>query len=164
VRRRERSFGRARAFEEEKMAAQRHRTAEAEIKVVIDDWADAMRAKDAPRAVSHRTEDFVQFSLAPPLVSDAADAKGLEAWFAAWRGPLGYSVHDLRITAGDDVAFAHSLNRLSGTSTDGEVSEVWFRHTLGFRKVGGAWKIAHEHESVPFYMDGSYKAAVDLEP
>jgi hypothetical protein len=25
-------------------------------------------------------------------------------------------------------------------------------------------KIAHEHESVPFYMDGSFKAAVDLTP
>jgi PhnB protein len=146
------------------MAAQRTTTAEAEIKAVIDDRADAIRAKDARRVVSHGTADFVQFSLAPPLVSDAADAKGLAAWFATWRGPLGYSVRDLRITAGDDVAFAHSLNRLSGTKGDGEVAVVWFRHTVGFRKVAGAWKIAHEHESVPFYMDGSYKAAVDLEP
>ena len=146
------------------MAARRHTGAEAEIKAVIDDWADAMRAKDARRVVSHGTADFVQFSLAPPLVSDAAGAEGLEKWFATWRGPLGYSVRDLRITAGDDVAFAHSLNRLSGTKTDGQISEVWFRHTVGLRKVGGAWKIAHEHESVPFYMDGSFKAAVDLEP
>jgi PhnB protein len=145
------------------MAAQR-RPAEAEIKAVIDDWADAIRAKDARRVASHGTPDFVQFSLAPPLVSDAADAEGLEKWFATWRGPLAYSVRDLRITAGDDVAFAYSLNRLSGTTTDGQTSEIWFRHTLGFRKVGGAWKIAHEHESVPFYMDGSFKAAVDLEP
>jgi PhnB protein len=145
------------------MAAQRH-SAEAEIKAVIDDWADAIRAKDARRVASHGTADFVQFSLAPPLVSDAADAEGLEKWFATWHGPLAYSVRDLRITAGDDVAFAHSLNRLTGTTTDGQTSEVWFRHTMCFRKVGGAWKIAHEHESVPFYMDGSFKAAVDLEP
>jgi PhnB protein len=144
------------------MAAQRH-SAEAEIKAVIDDWADAIRAKDARRVASHGTADFVQFSLAPPLVSNP-DVKSLEDWFATWRGPLAYSVRDLRITAGDDVAFAYSLNRLSGTTTGGETSEIWFRHTLGFRKVGGAWKIAHEHESVPFYMDGSFKAAVDLEP
>jgi PhnB protein len=63
---------------------------------------------------------------------------------------------------GDDVAFCHSLNRISGTKT--EKSDIWFRHTLGFRKIGGEWKITHEHESVPFYMDGSYKAAVDLKP
>jgi PhnB protein len=144
------------------MAAQR-RAAEAEIKAMLDDRADAIRAKDARRVASHGTADFVHFSLAPPLVSNP-DVKGLEDWFATWHGPLAYSVRDLRITAGDDVAFAHSLNRLSGTMTDGQKSEVWFRHTLGFRKVGGAWKIAHEHESVPFYMDGSFKAAVDLEP
>jgi ketosteroid isomerase-like protein len=41
---------------------------------------------------------------------------------------------------------------------------IWFRHTLGFRKIRGKWKIPHEHESVPFYMDGSFKAAVDLKP
>jgi PhnB protein len=146
------------------MPGERHTAAEADIKAVIDDWADAIRAKDANRVVSHGTADFVQFSLAPPLVSDAADARGLEAWFATWRGPLGYSIRDLSITAGDDVAFAHSLNRLSGTKTDGQTAEIWFRHTACFRKVGSAWKIAHEHESVPFYMDGSFKAAVDLAP
>jgi PhnB protein len=41
---------------------------------------------------------------------------------------------------------------------------VWIRLTLGFRKIGGAWKVTHEHTSVPFYMDGSFKAAVDLTP
>ena len=43
-------------------------------------------------------------------------------------------------------------------------SDVWFRSTLGFRKIGGEWKIAHEHELVPFLMDGSDKAALDLKP
>ena len=35
---------------------------------------------------------------------------------------------------------------------------------MGFRKVDGTWKIAHAHTSVPFYMDGSFKAATDLNP
>ena len=48
------------------------------------------------------------------------NAKDLEAWFATWQGPLGYEVRDLKIGAGEDVAFCHSLNRLSGTKTDGE--------------------------------------------
>jgi PhnB protein len=38
------------------------------------------------------------------------------------------------------------------------------RATVGFRKVDGKWRVVHEHVSVPFYMDGSYKAAVDLKP
>ena len=65
---------------------------------------------------------------------------------------------------GNDVAFSHSLNRLHGTKTDGVKGGLWFRHTFGFQRIDGAWKIAHEHESVPFYMDGSYKAAVELKP
>jgi SnoaL-like domain len=42
--------------------------------------------------------------------------------------------------------------------------EHWFRQTLCFRKINGAWTIVHEHESVPFYMDGSFRAAIDLKP
>jgi ketosteroid isomerase-like protein len=38
------------------------------------------------------------------------------------------------------------------------------RGTVGLRRIDGRWKITHEHASVPFYMDGSYKAAVDLQP
>ena len=41
---------------------------------------------------------------------------------------------------------------------------MWMRSTLGFRKVSGAWKIAHGHSSLPFVMDGSYRAALDLKP
>lgn len=41
---------------------------------------------------------------------------------------------------------------------------MWLRETLGFRKLAGEWKITHQHESVPFYMDGSFRAATDLKP
>jgi len=58
----------------------------------------------------------------------------------------------------------HEPNRLSGTKVGGDKNNLWLRQTLGLRKIDGEWKIVHEHESVPFYMDGSFKAAVDLEP
>jgi ketosteroid isomerase-like protein len=38
------------------------------------------------------------------------------------------------------------------------------RSTVCFRKIAGEWMVVHEHSSVPFYMDGSYRAAVDLQP
>jgi PhnB protein len=139
-------------------------TAEAEIRALVDDLAEAIRAKDVGGVMSHCAPDIVTFDLAPPLISATANATGLEAWFATWRGPLGYEVRDLKVTAGDDVAFCHSLNRLFGTNTDGEKADVWFRQTLCLRKIESKWRIAHQHESVPFYMDGSYRAAVDLEP
>ena len=147
------------------MARQKDSSAdERAIRKVIDDRAQALRAKDAAGVVAHGTKDIVQFSLAPPLQAHGSGLEGLAAWFASWEGPIGYEVTSLSITAGEDVAFAHSLNRMSGTKTDGEKPDVWFRETLGFRKLNGRWMIVHGHESVPFYMDGSLKAAVDLKP
>ena len=96
-------------------------------------------------------------------VADESGPYGLENWFKTWNGGIGYEIRDLEIVAGDGVAFSHSLNHLSGTQ-GGRKADVWFRSTLGFRKIGSEWKIVHEHESVPFLMDGSDKAALDLKP
>ena len=139
-------------------------TEQARIRTVIDGRAQALRRKDAEGVLRHHAPDFVHFSLAPPLISTATDATGLEAWFATWLGPIGYEMRELTITASDGAAFCHGLVRMSGTKIDGEHDEIWFRVTLGLREIEGAWRIAHEHKSVPFYMDGSYRAAVDLEP
>lgn len=138
-------------------------TDEAQIRRIIEDWAHALRNKDADTVISHHAPGLVHFSLAPPLLVHVGH-DGLSAWFSTWQGPIGYDIRDLSVTVGKNVAFSHSLNRLHGTKTDGVKSALWFRHTLCFQKIGGEWKIAHEHESVPFYMDGSYKAAVDLKP
>jgi ketosteroid isomerase-like protein len=47
---------------------------------------------------------------------------------------------------------------------DGATFELWFRSTLVLREVDGRWQIVHSHESTPFHMDGSLRAAVDLTP
>lgn len=140
---------------------------EARIRALIDQQANALRAKDATGVLAHYAADTVKFDLAPPLRyagADALDREGLESWFSSWRGPLGYEVRDFTITAGDELAFCHGFVRIGGTKVDGKRADVWARQTLGLRKIDGAWKITHEHTSVPFYMDGSFKAAVDLEP
>jgi uncharacterized protein (TIGR02246 family) len=133
---------------------------------LIADWAAAVRAKDADRVISHYAEDVVSFDLAPPLQYLGREAlrKSLAEWFSTFQGPIGYDVHDLRITAGGDVAFCRSVNRISGRRINGEKTDVWVRATIGCGKVDGRWLIMHEHASVPFYMDGSERAAVDLTP
>ena len=137
---------------------------ETQIRDMIEDWAAGLRARDAERVTRHGTEDMVQFSLAPPLVADESGPYGLEKWFASWKTDIGYEIRDLEIVAGEGVAFSHSLNHLSGVKESGDKPDLWFRHTLGFRKVEGEWKIVHAHESVPFTMDGSSKASIDLKP
>src|SRR6266545_3994412 len=101
-----------------------------------------------------------------PLQYKGVDAyrKSWEEWLPTFRGPVGYEIRDLSITAGDDVAFCHSLNRISGTRANGEKTDTWVRATVCYHKIDGTWMVTHEHFSVPFYMDGSFKAAVDLKP
>jgi PhnB protein len=140
---------------------------EAEVRTLLDGWAAAIRSKDSDAVLSHYASDLVQFDLAPPLEysgKNALDKKNLETWFSTFNGPIAYEIRNLKITAGAEVAFCHSLNHLSGTKTTGERVDLWLRATAGFRKVDGKWTIAHWHESVPFYMDGSYRAAIDLKP
>lgn len=141
-------------------------TAEAEIRELVENWLKAVRAKDVNGVMSHYAADILLFDLAPPLQYRGADAyrKNWEEWFLTFRGSIGYEIRDLSITASDDVAFCHSLNRISGTRTNGEETDTWVRATVGCRKIEGKWIVTHEHISVPFYMDGSYKAAVDLKP
>ena len=138
----------------------------AQIMETINNWVKAVRAKDVNAVMSHYAPDILLFDLAPPLSYRGADAywKNWKEWFASWQGPIGYEMRDLSITVGDDVAFSHSLNRISGTRTNGEKTDVWVRATACFRKSDGKWLITHEHVSVPFYMDGSDKAALDLKP
>jgi PhnB protein len=136
------------------------------IRELLDNLAQAVRSKNVDGVMSHYSPDMLLFDLAPPLQYRGAEAcrKNLATWFPTFRGPIGYELRDLNIAASDDLAFCHSFNRITGTRTDGEKTDVWVRATVCCRKIDGKWKIVHEHQSVPFYMDGSYRAAVDLTP
>jgi PhnB protein len=150
---------------EEKMTNQHD--GKAEIRALIEERAAALRRKDAKGFVARQAADYGLYSLysmGSPLAADQASIEGLEAWFATWQGPIGYEIHELGIAADGDVAFCHGLARMSGTKTDGETVDLWFRLTLGLRRAADGWAIVHEHESVPFTMDGSLRAAVDLKP
>lgn len=137
------------------------------IRVLVEQQAKAISAKDAEAALAAYAPTIVKFDLAPPLrhLGPAALERAvLQAWFDTWRGPIGYGVRDLAVTARGDLAFCHGLLHISGDKVAGERADVWTRLTLCLECLGGAWKIVHEHTSVPFYMDGSERAALDLQP
>jgi PhnB protein len=136
---------------------------DAAIRSLVEARSRALSAKDPEAVADCQTPDIVCYTLAPPLADDGGIA-GLDAWFDTWDGPLGFEMRDLTIAAGEDVAFAHGLVRMTGRKHGGADVGLWFRLTLGMVRTGAGWKIAHEHQSVPFYMDGSLRAAVDLKP
>jgi ketosteroid isomerase-like protein len=130
----------------------------------IKEWTQAIGAKDAAAVAEFFTKDVVTFDLAPPLKHTGFDRKMMEGWFKTWQSKIGYEVTDQVIEVGDTIAVARSLDHMTGTKTSGEKVDVWTRSTVCFRSEGQDWKVMHAHSSVPFHMDGSFKAAVDLKP
>jgi ketosteroid isomerase-like protein len=141
---------------------------ETEIRATLRDVEAAMRSGDAPGVVAHYAPGVVAFTLAPPLRQDPAqvvDPARLRTWFAGFHGEFDWAITDLDVTCGEDIAFGHSLNHLRATPVGmDQPFDLWFRATYCLRRIDGAWLIAHEHTSTPFYMDGSMRAAVDLVP
>jgi ketosteroid isomerase-like protein len=141
-------------------------SAVSEIRHVIDDRIAAIGDKDAARAIAYLAGDIVAFELAPPL-SLAADAVRDEAEFAAWLAgfeDIAIEIRDLAIEADERVGFARALHHLTGTRVGGKPVSLWLRSTLCLRREPDGWRIAHAHSSVPMLMDGSFRAATDLEP
>lgn len=129
---------------------------------------NAVRAKDAEAAFKTLADETVMMLLpAPPLRfktgENSPGENGIEGWFATFDGDIGLEFRELEIVAGETAGFCHCLEHLTGNRTDGTTTDVWYRETLGLRKIDGEWKIAHQHQSVPYYMDSS-KAATDLKP
>ncbi|MBD2705047.1 nuclear transport factor 2 family protein [Spirosoma sp. BT702] len=133
-----------------------------------DDLVAAIQRKDVAAFVETFADKTVMYQLNPPLRfrtgDNAPGAGGIEAWFATFEGAISLTYQELEITVGDEVAFCHCLEHLRGARTDGTKTDIWYRETLGLRKLDGIWKITHQHQSFPTYMDGSQKAATDLQP
>jgi ketosteroid isomerase-like protein len=114
----------------------------------------AIAAKDAGAVIAHYAPDVLVFDVQPPLKVAGADAyrQNFERWFAVIDGPIGYEIADLQISAGEDVAFSHSLCKVTSKRLNGERADYWVRVSSGFRKLRGEWMITHEHVSLPIDM------------
>lgn len=119
---------------------------------------------DATAIVACYAPGALIYNLAPPLASRGMNADEVAAWLATWSSPVSLDFEDLEIVVAEGAAWTTALNRIRGTKTDGTNIDIWFRATMCLRVTGGEWLIVHEHTSTPFYMDGSFKAAVDLRP
>ena len=138
---------------------------EADIRALIESVHEAHRNKDAAGIVAPYAQDAAVFDLAPPLSHRGMDLQQKKAWLDTWEGPVDRESRDFSITISGDLAFCHGFYRLSGTpKAAGRPISFWMRATVCLLRDGGVWRIVHEHESVPFYMDGSLRPAFDLQP
>ena len=138
---------------------------ETKIRDLMDDWVQVLRSRDVDAIVSRQAPGVVSFDVVNPLqyVGSNETRRCAEEWLSSFQGPVSLEIRDLSVAVGDDVAFAHSLNRVSGRMVDGQAIGMWLRSTVCLRKIDGQWTVTHQHNSVPF--DGeSGRASLQLEP
>lgn len=122
-----------------------------------------LTTEDSEASIARYAPGAVLADQAPPLVKDV-DLGYYQHWLSTFDAPVELALTELEIQVGGDVAYAHSVNRMRFTKAGVGAHEMWYRATVCLRRIDGDWKITHEHESVPFYMDGSLRAATDLRP
>ena len=148
------------------MTAETKQTSEVtQIKKRIDELANAFRSKDINRVMAIFAPEVVAFDLVPPLAYTGREGyrKQWEKLFASYQGQIEYEIRDLRVTAEHDLAFSHSINRISGALKTGPKTYMWLRMTACWRRIDGQWLLEHEHVSVPVDVEGA-KALLDLKP
>lgn len=92
------------------------------------------------------------FDVPPPYEG----VHGIEAYRETWPGffpwqerGASFSIETLHVTAGTDVAYAWALLRCATPRQLANRPENRLWLTLGLRREGGRWVVAHEHHSFP---------------
>jgi uncharacterized protein (TIGR02246 family) len=132
-----------------------------QIRALIEAWAIAVHDGDLAPVLADHAPDIVMFDVPPP----DQGVRGIDAYRATWppffewqASGAVFEVESLVVTAGTEVAFAYALLRCGTAAELARDPEKRLRLTLGLRKSGGRWIVAHEHHSFP---DG---AAPDATP
>lgn len=125
---------------------------EQEIRDLIHRWAAAVRAGNLEAVLADHSKDIVMFDVPPP--DDGV--RGLDAYRETWppffkwlRSGASFEIVSLDVTAGEGVAFAWALLRCGTEDELREDPDNRLRLTIGLRKDGGRWVVAHEHHSFP---------------
>ena len=128
----------------------------ADIKALEERFTNAFRAKDVNAIMQLCVPDdsLVVFDVHPPrqLSGPQAYRKDWEEVFDQFAGPLEVDISEMDVTVGGDVAYAHYIHHVVGTTKRGKNADITVRVTDCFKKVKGKWLIAHTHVSVPVDM------------
>jgi len=125
---------------------------EKQIRELVGRWAAAVHEGRMDDVLADHAADILMFDVPPP--DDGV--RGIDAYrqtwpeFFAWQASgARFELVELQVTTGEDVAFAVALLRCG---TDEEYAlhpGRRLRLTLGLRREGGRWVVAHEHHSFP---------------
>jgi uncharacterized protein (TIGR02246 family) len=121
-----------------------------EIRELIERWVAAVHAGDLATVLAGHSEDIVMFDVPPPYDGVRGLAAYEETWpgFFEWQAKgASFDIVELHVTVGSDVAYAYALLRCGMPQELADEPDRRLRLTIGLRKDGGRWTVAHEHHS-----------------
>jgi ketosteroid isomerase-like protein len=140
---------------------------EVEIRQLLNRWAKAFHAKDLNGIMSiyEPGDALVSYDIVPPLqyTGYGAYKKDCQEFLDQFQGFVDIEYSDLKIFAGDRVAFGRGLEHMTGTLKNGQKFDAWVRFTECYRKTNGRGLAIHDHISVPVDLDTG-KAVLTLKP
>ncbi len=136
---------------------------ETEIRRQIDNLVEGLCNMDLGKVMTIYAPDIVSFDVEGTYLGVEMKRKAWVNVFSLIEPPLDYEIQGLTITAGEDVAFSYSRNRLSGKLKNGQQIGSWVRYTACFQKIDGNWLIRHEQVSVPVDFENG-RVLLDLKP
>jgi uncharacterized protein (TIGR02246 family) len=125
---------------------------EAAIRRMMEAWSAAVTAKDLEGITACYTADTMLYDAIPPFKT-IGKAAIREAWancLPHFPVPCIAAFQDAIVHVSGDIAIAHGLFHFLPTPPDHPAGQTWMRVTIGYRRTAGAWKVLHEHWSVPF--------------
>jgi uncharacterized protein (TIGR02246 family) len=125
---------------------------EQEIRGLLERWAVAVHVGDTAGVLADHADDIVMFDVPPP----DQGVRGIDAYAATWppffewqASGAAFDVESLEVVAGTDVAYGFALLRCGTAEELDRDPGRRLRVTVGLRKEGGRWVVAHEHHSFP---------------
>jgi uncharacterized protein (TIGR02246 family) len=125
-------------------------TDEAQIRELIERWAEAVHAGDLPTVLADHSADIVMFDVPPPYPGVRGLDEYRETWpgFFRWQAAgAQFTIESLDVTAGSDVAFAYALLRCGTPAEFERDPDQRLRLTVGLVRTDGRWVVTHEHHS-----------------
>ena len=123
---------------------------EQEIRALVERWAAAVHRGDMDDVLADHAGDIVMFDVPPPHQG----VRGIDAYRSTWppffewqASGAVFEIESLEVTAGDDVAYVWALLRCGTPEELAAEPERRLRLTVGLRRDGGRWVVAHEHHS-----------------
>jgi ketosteroid isomerase-like protein len=123
---------------------------EKDVRELIENWAKAVRNKDIDAILAFHSTNLVMYDVPEPFQSAGLD-EYRKTWdlFFGCAGRIVFDILELNIVADDQVAFAFGKLECLDKNEQGDYVPLFFRLTVGLKKIKGEWSILHEHHSVP---------------